>query len=100
MRWVTVSFFLSNPAHHSILIIPFPHTQPDTEAYAAVPIEDFGAALLRGMGWNGEAIKSKYGGRSVPDPAVTPARPMFLGLGAKAKDPPPEKQTGNHHRRR
>ncbi|KAF3929020.1 hypothetical protein ABW20_dc0101195 [Dactylellina cionopaga] len=51
------------------------------EEYAAVPVEEFGAALLRGMGWKeGEAI-----GRSgsASKPRVVERRAAFLGIGAK-----------------
>ncbi|KAF2647345.1 hypothetical protein K491DRAFT_763728 [Lophiostoma macrostomum CBS 122681] len=55
---------------------------PSLDAYEATPIEGFGAALLRGMGWkDGEEI-----GRN-KDNAVKPReikrRPALLGIGAK-----------------
>ncbi|KAF2242582.1 hypothetical protein BU26DRAFT_524183 [Trematosphaeria pertusa] len=55
---------------------------PTLEAYEAVPIEGFGAALLRGMGWkDGEEIGHDK------KPAVKPKeikrRPALLGIGAK-----------------
>ncbi|KAI9167441.1 Pre-mRNA-splicing factor SPP2 [Paramyrothecium foliicola] len=43
--------------------------------YEAMPVEEFGAALLRGMGWNGEARG--------PKPKEVKRRPNRLGLGAK-----------------
>ncbi|KAL5003887.1 DExH-box splicing factor binding site-domain-containing protein [Aspergillus recurvatus] len=58
------------------------------EQYNAIPVEDFGAALLRGMGWkDGQAVgKGKYGSAD-PNRASTPhvpaRRPGFLGIGAK-----------------
>ncbi|KAI5295439.1 hypothetical protein KEM52_001384 [Ascosphaera acerosa] len=62
-------------------------------SYEAVPVEEFGAALLRGMGWKeGQAVgKSSYGSPA-PDakaaaavkPRVLERRPGFLGIGAKA----------------
>ncbi|KAL4755286.1 DExH-box splicing factor binding site-domain-containing protein [Aspergillus terricola var. indicus] len=58
------------------------------EQYNAIPVEEFGAALLRGMGWKeGQAVgKGKYGS-AVPGRASTPhipaRRPGFLGIGAK-----------------
>ena len=51
---------------------------PDTatlDDYERIPVEDFGAALLRGMGWNGE-----MGGTKVKD---VKRRQNLLGLGAK-----------------
>ncbi|PVU95561.1 hypothetical protein BB559_002689, partial [Furculomyces boomerangus] len=44
------------------------------ESYARVPVESFGAALLRGMGWNKEADKERE---------ETKPRASLLGLGAK-----------------
>ncbi|KAI9367902.1 DExH-box splicing factor binding site-domain-containing protein [Aspergillus egyptiacus] len=58
------------------------------DQYNAIPVEEFGAALLRGMGWKeGQAVgKGKYGS-SDPSRATTPhvpaRRPGFLGIGAK-----------------
>ncbi|ESZ93662.1 hypothetical protein SBOR_5967 [Sclerotinia borealis F-4128] len=45
------------------------------EDYEAVPVEEFGAALLRGMGWDG---KERKGGRK-----DVKRRQNLLGLGAK-----------------
>jgi hypothetical protein len=45
------------------------------EDYEAMPIEEFGAALLRGMGWDGKPRGTKV--RQVK------RRPNLLGLGAK-----------------
>jgi hypothetical protein len=55
----------------SVAAAPDPSTLED---YERVPVEEFGAALLRGMGWNGEA-KGKV--RDVK------RRQNLLGLGAK-----------------
>lgn len=65
-------------------------TRPDQaslEAYNAIPVEEFGAALLRGMGWKeGQSIgRGRYDG-SKPAPikaSVPERRPGFLGIGAK-----------------
>jgi hypothetical protein len=55
------------------------------EAYDRVPIEEFGAALLRGMGWkDGEAVGRNKSG--LLKPVELKRRPDRLGLGAK----PPE----------
>ncbi|KAF1943626.1 hypothetical protein EJ02DRAFT_453103 [Clathrospora elynae] len=60
------------------------HNAPDAptlEAYEATPIEGFGAALLRGMGWkDGEAI-GKNG--TAAKPKEVKRRPALLGIGAK-----------------
>ncbi|KAL4921282.1 DExH-box splicing factor binding site-domain-containing protein [Aspergillus aurantiobrunneus] len=58
------------------------------DQYNAIPVEEFGAALLRGMGWKeGHAVgKGNYSGGdpSRASTAHVPARrPGFLGIGAK-----------------
>ena len=55
------------------------------EDYAAVPVEEFGAALLRGMGWKeGEAIGKRRAGIPAPkEPKFKERRPALLGIGAK-----------------
>lgn len=59
------------------------------EDYAAVPVEEFGAALLRGMGWKeGDEVGKRRGAASKP--RVVEKRPAFLGIGAKAKEEIPE----------
>lgn len=45
------------------------------EEYESVPVEEFGAAMLRGMGWKGE--------ESTKDDLTRPKRTLYLGLGAK-----------------
>lgn len=53
------------------------------EAYEAVPVEAFGEALLRGMGWHeGRGLGRKGSGDVVPKETVR--RPHRLGLGASA----------------
>ncbi|KAL1619972.1 DNA primase large subunit Spp2 [Neofusicoccum ribis] len=53
------------------------------EDYEAVPVEQFGAAMLRGMGWKeGEAIGRRKGQKAV-QPRVVERRPALLGIGAK-----------------
>ncbi|PGH07697.1 hypothetical protein GX51_01706 [Blastomyces parvus] len=56
-------------------------------AYSAIPVEEFGAALLRGMGWkDGEPIgRGKYGNSDVKSTKVriSERRPGYLGIGAK-----------------
>ena len=54
----------------------------DLEAYAAVPVEEFGAALLRGMGWKeGDAVGKRSDQASKAK--VVERRPALLGIGAK-----------------
>ncbi|KAF2876233.1 DExH-box splicing factor binding site-domain-containing protein [Massariosphaeria phaeospora] len=61
------------------------HDAPDVptlQAYEATPVEGFGAALLRGMGWkDGEEIGSK--GKAAAAPKEIKKRPALLGIGAK-----------------
>lgn len=56
---------------------------PSLSDYAAVPVEEYGAAMLRGMGWKGPSstpttTQSKTGKKQLP-PAK---RPALLGIGA------------------
>ncbi|KAL4944907.1 DExH-box splicing factor binding site-domain-containing protein [Aspergillus oleicola] len=59
------------------------------DQYNAIPVEEFGAALLRGMGWKeGQSVGKNYG-KEGPDtsrastPHAPARRPGFLGIGAK-----------------
>ncbi|KAI7311404.1 hypothetical protein KC315_g12329 [Hortaea werneckii] len=53
------------------------------DQYAAMPVDQFGAALLRGMGWkDGEGIGSEKG-KKVQKTKVPERRPALLGIGAK-----------------
>ena len=64
-------------------------SRPDVASlddYAAVPVEEFGAAMLRGMGWKeGEAVgKRRAGAPAALSKARNPERrPALLGIGAK-----------------
>ncbi|KAJ2059265.1 hypothetical protein GGI17_004505 [Coemansia sp. S146] len=49
----------------------------DEETYERVPIESFGAAMLRGMGWKEDTDNSTV--------ITNSARPSLLGLGAKPR---------------
>ncbi|MCJ1225752.1 hypothetical protein MMC12_002401 [Toensbergia leucococca] len=52
------------------------------DGYAAVPVEEFGAALLRGMGWKeGDVVGKRK--NQVAKLRVLEKRPALLGLGAK-----------------
>ncbi|KAA8649088.1 hypothetical protein EYZ11_000681 [Aspergillus tanneri] len=56
------------------------------DQYNAIPVEEFGAALLRGMGWKeGQPVgKGKYGSSTAAEkPRIPERRPGFLGIGAK-----------------
>lgn len=67
---------------HDIASAPASATLDD---YARVPVEQFGAALLRGMGWkDGEGIGSQKGKKMPRDTGKVPARRAnLLGIGAK-----------------
>lgn len=58
----------------------------DSDVYKTVPIADFGAAMLRGMGWNDKSDNMKD-----TDDSTMP-RPHRLGLGATPKLELPEKK--------
>ena len=64
-------------------------SRPDVatlDDYAAVPVEEFGAAMLRGMGWKeGEAVGKRRAGAPPPPskPRNPERRPALLGIGAK-----------------
>ena len=62
--------------------------QASIEAYESMPIEDFGAAMLRGMGWKeGEGVgRNAKSGRA--DPVEFVPRMGRLGLGADTMDVP------------
>lgn len=63
-------------------------TRPNSctlEDYQRVPVEQFGLALLRGMGWKPGSGASRSG--KGPTEAFTPSsRPALLGLGAKERE--------------
>lgn len=64
-------------------------TRPDAptlDDYAATPVDEFGAAMLRGMGW----VEGQGGGRNGRGPQSAPEpkrRAALLGLGAKERTP-------------
>ncbi|EAU91540.2 hypothetical protein CC1G_02029 [Coprinopsis cinerea okayama7 len=55
------------------------------EDYERVPVSQFGAAMLRGMGWKeGQAASRK--GKGMIEPYIPAARPALLGIGAKEQE--------------
>lgn len=61
--------------------------RPDSatlEDYARVPVEQFGAALLRGMGWK-EGMAASKTRKGPVEPYVPVSRPALLGIGAKER---------------
>ncbi|KAH8089887.1 DExH-box splicing factor binding site-domain-containing protein [Cristinia sonorae] len=93
-----------------IEIIPTPVTEDDAfkqdvvalpdsatlDDYERVPVSQFGAALLRGMGWKEGEVASKskrFQGKGqdgkqkgLVEPWIPAARPALLGIGAKEKE--------------
>ncbi|GJJ09332.1 hypothetical protein Clacol_003554 [Clathrus columnatus] len=62
-------------------------TRPDSaslEDYERIPVSQFGAALLRGMGWK-EGTAASRQGRGPVEPWLPASRPALLGLGAKER---------------
>lgn len=63
------------------------------DEYANTPIEEFGAALLRGMGWaEGKAVGRRNIRGVVPQAIEFVPRPAGLGLGANPAPGPPKKE--------
>jgi len=56
------------------------------EDYARVPVSQFGAALLRGMGWKEGTSASRKPGKGLIEPYLPAARPALLGIGAKEQE--------------
>ncbi|KAJ3810229.1 DExH-box splicing factor binding site-domain-containing protein [Lentinula aff. lateritia] len=50
--------------------------------YERVPISQFGAAMLRGMGWK-EGTAASRKGNGIVQPYIPESRPALLGIGAK-----------------
>lgn len=55
------------------------------EDYERVPVSQFGAALLRGMGWK-EGMAASKKNKGLVEPWLPQARPALLGIGAKEKE--------------
>ena len=71
---------------------------PDLDAYSSMPIEEFGAAMLRGMGWkDGSGVgKSRSGPTRAPE---VQRRSALLGLGAKERTLPTKPDARRHESR-
>ena len=54
--------------------------------YARVPVSQFGAALLRGMGWKEGTSASRKPGKGLIEPYLPSSRPALLGIGAKEQE--------------
>jgi hypothetical protein len=57
--------------------------EPSLDAYEATPIEGFGLAMLRGMGWKDSDGESRSNKPSRTAPKEVKKRPALLGIGAK-----------------
>ena len=60
--------------------------QASLEDYTRVPVSQFGAALLRGMGWKEGTAASRKPGKGLVEPYLPAARPALLGIGAKEQE--------------
>jgi len=56
---------------------------PTEDDYDAVPVEGFGAALLRGMGWKDGQPIGRNKGNAIKEVKPVQRRPALLGVGAK-----------------
>jgi hypothetical protein len=57
---------------------------PTLNEYLAIPVSEFGAACLRGMGWKDtETIGGSKNGQAMLKPRTLDRRPALLGVGAK-----------------
>jgi hypothetical protein len=54
--------------------------------YERMPVSQFGAALLRGMGWKPGEPASRNKNRGIVEPWLPPSRPALLGIGAKERE--------------
>lgn len=73
---------------------------PSLSDYANMPVDDFGAALLRGMGWQEGMGAGKQRQGPINAPQVK-KRAALLGLGAKEREPVDDrdnKKGGSSHR--
>ncbi|KAF6760117.1 DExH-box splicing factor binding site-domain-containing protein [Ephemerocybe angulata] len=54
--------------------------------YERVPVSQFGAAMLRGMGWKEGTAATRKPGKGLVQPYLPPSRPALLGIGAKEQE--------------
>lgn len=74
---------------------PQAETVPEEADYEAVPVEAYGLAMLRGMGWKpGEGIGRTF--NQVVKPRVNSLRPKGLGLGADLTEAQALASTGSN----
>ena len=68
----------------------------DSESFERVPVTQFGAALLRGMGWNDDSTRGTNNNNSSKDDDIIMPRPHRLGLGAIPRPPDNNNNNNNH----
>jgi hypothetical protein len=61
-------------------------TEATLADYERVPVAQFGAALLRGMGWKPGEPASRNKKRGIVEPWLPSSRPALLGIGAKERE--------------
>lgn len=54
--------------------------------YDRVPVSQFGAAMLRGMGWKEGTAATRKPGKGIVEPYLPASRPALLGIGAKERE--------------
>lgn len=100
LRAILASTDPSSSAYDSTLTIGPPISETDAykqdvqefpeeatlDDYARVPVAQFGAALLRGMGWKDPSQVKAGGKKSMAEPWIPTARPALLGIGAKEQE--------------
>ncbi|KAG1146608.1 hypothetical protein G6F37_004566 [Rhizopus arrhizus] len=78
------------PANETIAFRDDVQSRPEEatmEDYENIPVDEFGAALLRGLGWSeGEGIGRNRKSTPAPPPTPVKQREALLGLGAKPED--------------
>ncbi|KAI8082515.1 DExH-box splicing factor binding site-domain-containing protein [Gilbertella persicaria] len=78
------------PMNETIVFREDVENRPDEtsmEDYENIPVDEFGAALLRGLGWSeGEGIGRNRKNSPAPPPPPVKQREALLGLGAKPEE--------------
>mmetsp|Transcript_4202 Transcript_4202/g.4768 ORF Transcript_4202/g.4768 Transcript_4202/m.4768 type:complete len:578 (+) Transcript_4202:16-1749(+) len=79
-----------------------PDISVKSQVYKSVPIGEFGAAMLRGMGWRGvnDNNNNNRNGKNAKNEPTTMPRPSRLGLGATPKMMASGDAPDTHSRRR
>ncbi|XP_060230570.1 G-patch domain and KOW motifs-containing protein isoform X1 [Meriones unguiculatus] len=84
------------PSGEGTEVEPQAETVPEEADYEAVPVEAYGLAMLRGMGWKpGKGIGNTFS--QVVKPQVNSIRPKGLGLGANLMEANALGSAGSYH---